>query len=116
MFSRFFTILTVILILLILVGAGYIFFTLFGGKIGVNLNISYNYQWENLDPSSFTFDPILKAFYITDLSTSTIKKYSLSEDKINFTDSLGKQGNNVGQFRQPMDILVDKNNFIYVLD
>lgn len=116
MFRKFFTILTVILVLLILAGGIYIFFTIFGGKIGINLNIAYNYQWDDLEPSSLALDPLLKSFYITDIKTNLIKKYSFSEDKINYVDSLGKQGNDRGEFRQPVDIIVDKNSFIYILD
>lgn len=116
MFKKFFTLLSIILILLIIAGAIYIFFIIFQGKTGLEINIVHNYQWEDLQPTSISLDPTLKVFYITDNLSKSIKKYSFSEKNINYVDSLGKEGNDYGQFRQPFDIVVDKKNFIYILD
>ncbi|MCS7165234.1 MAG: NHL repeat-containing protein [Candidatus Calescibacterium sp.] len=116
MFNKVFLITNIIIIILIILGGAYIFFFIFGGKTGINIGITYNYEWEDLDPTSFAFDPILKSFYIADNFSKTVKKYSLSEEKINFVVSIGREGNGVGEFRQPFDIEVDKNNFVYVLD
>jgi len=116
MFSKVFTILTIILISLVLLGAIYIFFIIFGGKTGISINLTFNYQWENLEPTAIVFDPLLRTFYITDFNKKSIKKYSLTEEKIVYQDSIGKEGNKRGEFRQPVDITIDKNSFVYVLD
>ncbi|MCS7244023.1 MAG: NHL repeat-containing protein [Candidatus Calescibacterium sp.] len=116
MINKVFNVITIIIVLLIIAGGLYIFFVIFGGKTGININIVYNYHWDDLEPTSFTFDPVIKSFYITDSISKVVKKYSLSEDKISYIVSLGKEGNDFGQFRQPYDIVVDKNSFIYVLD
>lgn len=116
MFNRVFVIITIIIILLIIAGALYVFLVIFGGKTGININMTYNYQWKDMEPTSICFDPLLKSFYITDNKTKTIKKYSLNEEKITYSVSLGKEGNDVGQFRQPTDIVIDKNSFVYCLD
>lgn len=116
MFNRVFVIITIIIVLLIIAGLLYVFLVIFRGKTGINLNLTYNYQWKDVEPTSICFDTLLKSFYITDNKTKTIKKYSLSEEKITYSVSLGKEGNDVGQFRQPIDIVVDKNSFVYCLD
>jgi DNA-binding beta-propeller fold protein YncE len=116
MFGKFFKIMFVILLVLIIGAGAYIFFVIFGGKTGIKININFNYQWDDLDPTSIAFDPTLRMFCITDFKTKSVKKFSLSEDKIVYQDSIGKEGNNRGEFRQPVDIVIDKNSFIYVLD
>lgn len=102
--------------MLIIAGGLYIFFVIFGGKIGLNVAVNYNYDLGDLEPTSFTFDPIIRTFYISDNKMKNIKKYSLAEDNINFVVSIGKEGNSVGEFRNPVDIAIDKNGSIYVLD
>lgn len=115
MISRFYFLLMVILLVLILLGGGYIYFVIFKGTIPMELpKVSY-VEFNDLEPTSCAYDSLLKIAYITDLK-GQIKKYSINDYNIKYIDSIGKYGNDRGQFREPCDIEVDKNNFIYVLD
>jgi len=115
MISRFYWLLMIIIFLLILIGGVYIYVVIFRGTIPIELPKTSYTEFNDLNPTSFAYDSLLKIAYITDLK-GEIKKYFVDEYNLKHIDSIGKYGNDRGQFREPCDIEVDKNNFIYVLD
>ena len=115
MISKFYWLLILSIFLLIFVGGIYIYLVIFKGTLPIELPKTSYIVLNDIKPSSIAYDSLLKIVYITDLN-GQIKKYYLSDYDIKYTDSIGKYGNDRGQFRQPVDIEVDNNSFIYVLD
>ncbi|MCX7870653.1 MAG: NHL repeat-containing protein [bacterium] len=115
MITRFYWLLIAVIFLLILIGGGYIYIVIFKGTIPIELPKTSYFEFNDLSPTSIAYDSLLKTAYVTDLK-GLIKKYSVDEFNIKYIDSIGRYGNDRGQFREPCDIEVDKNNFIYILD
>ncbi|MEN3014527.1 MAG: NHL repeat-containing protein [bacterium] len=116
MFNKIFTLLTIIIILLIIGGGLYIFFVIFGGTTSIKVSMGQNFQWQDFEPTAIALEPTIKTLFVTDNKSKSIKKFIVSEESISYSSNIGRLGNDVGEFRHPVDIAIDKNSFVYVLD
>ncbi|MGB9638501.1 MAG: 30S ribosomal protein S11, partial [bacterium] len=72
MINRFYFLLMIILLVLILLGGGYIYVVIFKGTIPVELPKTSYIEFNNLEPTSFAYDSLLKIAYVTDLKGNVL--------------------------------------------